>query len=76
MEQRLRKGMEDGDLPPGTDVPALAAFYSTVTRGMAVQARDGAGAQKLQAIADVAMQAWPAPVRRVRSARSRGTRVG
>ena len=43
MAQRLRKGVEDGDLPPDTDVPALAAFYSAVTRGMAVQARDGGG---------------------------------
>lgn len=50
---------EPGDLPPDTDVPALAAFYSAVTRGMAVQARDGGGPQKLKAIADVAMQAWP-----------------
>ncbi|MGU7773363.1 TetR/AcrR family transcriptional regulator [Burkholderia sp. MR1-5-21] len=75
MAQRLRKGVEDGDLPPDTDVPALAAFYSAVTRGMAVQARDGGGPQKLKAIADVAMQAWPAPKGRARSARPRGTRV-
>jgi len=67
MAQRLRKGVEDGDLPSGTDVAALAAFYSAVTRGMAVQARDGASPQKLKAIADVAMQAWP--VERHRGAR-------
>jgi AcrR family transcriptional regulator len=59
MAQRLRKGVEDGDLLLGTDVPALAAFYSATTRGMAVQARDGASQQKLKAIADIAMQAWP-----------------
>jgi AcrR family transcriptional regulator len=75
MAQRLRKGVSDGDLPSDTDVSALAAFYSAVTRGMAVQARDGAGPQKLKAIADVAMQAWPAPSRRGSSARPRGTRV-
>ena len=75
MAQRLRKGVEDGDLPPDVDVPALAAFYSAVTRGMAVQARDGGSPQKLKAIAGVAMQAWPAQSRRVRPARSRGTRV-
>jgi AcrR family transcriptional regulator len=75
MAQRLRKGVEDGDLPPDTDVPALAAFYSAVTRGMAVQARDGGGPQKLKAIADVAMQAWPAQSGRVRSARPGATRV-
>lgn len=59
MAQRLRRGIEDGDLPAGTDVPAVAAFYSAVTRGMAVQARDGASPQKLKAIADFAIQAWP-----------------
>jgi AcrR family transcriptional regulator len=75
MAQRLQKGVEDGDLAPGTDVPALAAFYSAVTRGMAVQARDGGGPQKLKAIADVAMQAWPVQSRRVKSGRPRATRV-
>jgi AcrR family transcriptional regulator len=75
MARRLRKGVEDGDLAPDTDVPALAAFYSAVTRGMAVQARDGGGPQKLKAIADVAMQAWPAQNGRVRAARPRRTRV-
>jgi len=69
MAQRLRKGVEDGDLPSDTDVPALAAFYSAVTRGMAVQARDGGGPQKLKAIADIAMQAWPVQPRRGKSAR-------
>ncbi|NPT59308.1 TetR/AcrR family transcriptional regulator [Paraburkholderia elongata] len=75
MAQRLRKGVKDGDLPSDTDVPALAAFYSAVTRGMAVQARDGAGPQKLKAIADVAMQAWPVQSRKERSARPRRVRV-
>ena len=75
MAQRLRKGVEDGDLPPDTDVPALAAFYSATTRGMAVQARDGASQQKLKAIADIAMQAWPVQSHRGKSARPRGTPV-
>ena len=75
MAQRLRKGVKDGHLPADIDVPALAAFYSAVTRGMAVQARDGAGPQKLKAIADVAMQAWPVQSRKQRSARPRRVRV-
>jgi AcrR family transcriptional regulator len=75
MATRLRKGVEDGDLPPDTDVSALAAFYSAVTRGMAVQARDGASAQKLKAVANIAMQAWPAQRGRGKTARARGTRV-
>ncbi|TDG20144.1 TetR/AcrR family transcriptional regulator [Paraburkholderia silviterrae] len=76
MAQRLRKGVEDGDLPSDTDVSALAAYYSAVTRGMAVQARDGAGPQKLKAIADIAMQAWPVQRRREKAASPKGTRVG
>lgn len=72
MAQRLRKGVEDGDLPSDTDVPALAAFYSAVTRGMAVQARDGGGPQKLKAIADIAMQAWPVQRRRGKTTRPKG----
>ena len=74
MAQRLRKGVEDGDLARDVDVPALAAFYNSVTRGMAVQARDGADPRKLKAIADVAMQAWPTPGRRTRSAKPRPSR--
>jgi AcrR family transcriptional regulator len=75
MARRLRKGVEDGDLPADTDVPSLAAFYSAVTRGMAVQARDGGDPKKLKAIADVAMRAWPVQSRREKSKRPKGTRV-
>ena len=71
MAQRLRMGVDDGDLSSDIDVLALAAFYNSVTRGMAVQARDGCGTQKLRAIADVAMRAWPGQKRRGRPARPR-----
>ena len=70
MVRRLRKGVEDGDLSPDVDVEAIAAFYNSVTRGMAVQARDGAGLDKLQSIARVAMQAWPGHDARRRSTAS------
>ncbi len=40
LSRRLRKGVSDGDLPPGTNVKALAAYFDTVIRGMAVQAPD------------------------------------
>ncbi|MFW7267807.1 TetR/AcrR family transcriptional regulator [Gluconacetobacter sp. Hr-1-5] len=58
---RLRQGLQAGDLPPGTDTDALAAFYSAILRGMAVQARDGAPREKLLEIARIAMHAWPTP---------------
>jgi hypothetical protein len=59
MVDRLRKGIIDGDLLPETDVTALAAFYSALSRGLAVQARDGATSEKLLSIARSAMRAWP-----------------
>jgi len=59
MAARLRKGVADGDLPAETDCDILAAYYSAVARGFAVQARDGASRQKLDEIGRLAMRAWP-----------------
>ncbi|MBB2200811.1 TetR/AcrR family transcriptional regulator [Gluconacetobacter tumulisoli] len=60
MADRLRQGVADGDLPADTDVDGLAAFFSSLARGMAVQARDGASREKLLEIGRIGMQAWPA----------------
>jgi AcrR family transcriptional regulator len=57
---RLRKGVADGEVPEGTDCDMLAAYYSAVARGLAVQARDGATREKLAEIGRLAMRAWPA----------------
>src|ERR1700756_1005142 len=66
--KRLRKGISDGDLPPGTNVKELAAYFDAVIRGMAVHARDGASRKELLAICRVAMRAWPSrePTSRLR----------
>lgn len=61
MAERLRKGVAAGDLPPDTEIDGLAAFYSALARGMAVQARDGASRERLMEIGRVAMRAWPLP---------------
>lgn len=55
---RLERGITDGDVPAGTDVATVAAFYNTVNHGMAIQARDGADRAKLSAIAEAAIAAW------------------
>jgi AcrR family transcriptional regulator len=60
MAERMRKGIAKGELPAETDCDMLAAFYSAMARGLAVQARDGASREKLSEIARLAMQAWPA----------------
>ncbi len=59
LAERLRRGIAAGDLKPDTDADALAAFFSAVFRGMAVQARDGASRERLREIGQLAMQAWP-----------------
>ena len=60
MAERIRKGVVRGDLAEDTDCDMLAAYYSAMARGLAVQARDGASRQKLSEIGRLAMRAWPA----------------
>jgi AcrR family transcriptional regulator len=67
MAARIRKGVADGDVPVSTDCDMLAAYYSAVARGLAVQARDGASREKLSEIAKVAMRAWPTETAKGRS---------
>jgi AcrR family transcriptional regulator len=61
LAERMRKGVANGDLPENTDCDMLAAYYSAVARGLAVQARDGASRAKLSEIGRLAMRAWPKP---------------
>jgi AcrR family transcriptional regulator len=60
MAARIRKGVANGDVPEDADCDLLAAYYSAVARGLAVQARDGASREKLAKIGRLAMNAWPA----------------
>ncbi|MFO1057337.1 MAG: TetR/AcrR family transcriptional regulator [Dongiaceae bacterium] len=60
MAERIRLGIAAGDVPADADPEALAAFYSAVSRGLAVLARDGASRERLQETVDIAMRAWPA----------------
>jgi AcrR family transcriptional regulator len=59
MAERIRKGVADRDVPEDADCDMLAAYYSAVARGLAVQARDGASREKLVEIGRLAMRAWP-----------------
>jgi AcrR family transcriptional regulator len=56
----LARGIDRGELPPGTDVGRLARFYVTVQQGMSIQARDGADRATLEEIARSALAAWGA----------------
>ena len=59
MAERMRKGIANGELSGETDCEMLAAYYSAMARGLAVQARDGASREKLSEIGRLAMRAWP-----------------
>ena len=69
MADRIRRGIDEGDVPKDTDAAALAAFYSALMRGMVVQARDGASRERLLEIVEFGMQAWPSEVGRQDRAR-------
>ncbi|MEU7838030.1 TetR/AcrR family transcriptional regulator [Nonomuraea sp. NPDC052129] len=58
--QRLRQGVDDGDLPADTDVADLARYVMVTSNGIAVQAAGGATRDELLRSIAVAMHAWPA----------------
>jgi AcrR family transcriptional regulator len=58
MRARLERAAEAGELPPGADAEALAAYYNTVLEGLSIQARDGATRETMHAIVDCAMATW------------------
>ncbi len=60
MRLRIKRGIEEGDVPAGTDVSALSDFYSTIITGMSLQARDGATRKSLLATVEQSMQIFPA----------------
>jgi AcrR family transcriptional regulator len=70
MAERIRKGVIKGDMTEDTDCDMLAAYYSAVARGLAVQARDGASRDKLSQIGRLAMRAWPEAKRERHSKRT------
>jgi AcrR family transcriptional regulator len=60
LRARIKQGIEDGDVPAGTDATALADFYSTVMTGMSLRAKDGVSRKSLLATVEQAMQIFPA----------------
>ncbi|MFE0510263.1 TetR/AcrR family transcriptional regulator [Streptomyces sp. NPDC058964] len=59
IESRIRADVAAGELPPDTDTAALARHAGAVFQGMSQQARDGAGREELEAVAEIAMAIWP-----------------
>ena len=69
LRNRIKRGVEEGDVPQGTDAAALADFYSTIMTGMALQARDGATRKSLLATVAQAMTLFPKVARRTATSR-------
>jgi AcrR family transcriptional regulator len=72
IRKRLERGVTEGDVPDGTDLTAVATFYTTIVDGLALQARDSVSQKALRFVIDAAMAAWPELVRKdqVTSSRS------
>ncbi len=49
--KRLARALDAGELPPGTDIEALASVFTTLLQGLSIQARDGAPREELERIA-------------------------
>ena len=59
MRTRLRRAQAEGEIPRNVDVAALSRFFSTILRGISVEASGGATRAQLQTVIDLAMKAWP-----------------
>ncbi|HJB65321.1 MAG TPA: TetR/AcrR family transcriptional regulator [Candidatus Mailhella merdavium] len=63
---RLRRAIQDGQIPPDTDVPALSGALNTMLEGLSIQARDGLFQSELKAIAGHAVRMLPDPLKKSR----------
>lgn len=62
LQERLERAVAEGEVPISVDIRALARFVQTVQNGMSILARDGAGRDELESVAQVAMAGWDARV--------------
>ena len=63
LRRRLQRAKREGDLPKSADPAELAHYVMTVVRGMAVQSAGGASRDQLHRVAQIALRAWPKPLR-------------
>jgi AcrR family transcriptional regulator len=62
VQERLARGQADGDVAPGADIGALAAYVMSMQYGLSLQARDGATRDQLDAVVDCMLAGWEAVV--------------
>ena len=58
--ERIRQGVQCGELPENTDIQALGDYVATLFHGISVQARDGVSRARLMAMTDIAMHSFDA----------------
>lgn len=63
LRTRLEQAKAEGDLPETAKPDALAAYVMAVLHGMAVQAKAGFSRERLEAVIELALMAWPAGTR-------------
>lgn len=76
LETRLKRGIAAGDVPAGTDIKAMAAFYMTVLQGLSLRARDGAAREAMAGVVESAMAAWDSLLKARPAKPPRGKTVG
>jgi AcrR family transcriptional regulator len=59
IKERLRRAVEEKEIPSSTDSERLGRFYFTVFGGIMLRSLDGYSRRELEAVARDAMQAWP-----------------
>ena len=59
LQDRLEKGIRDGQLPKKTDTKDLARFYIAVVQGLAIQSASGVECDSLRGVANRALDALP-----------------
>ncbi|MDE5833492.1 MAG: TetR/AcrR family transcriptional regulator, partial [Desulfovibrio sp.] len=57
--ERLRAAIKVGQLPPGTDAPALAGAFNALLEGLSLQAKSGLFQSELKAMAACAVRMLP-----------------
>jgi AcrR family transcriptional regulator len=58
--ERVAQGIDEGEVPEGSDPELIADYIMAVHHGMAARARDGGTTTELLAIADMGLSALPA----------------
>ena len=70
LQRRIERDVMAGTLPSETQPAALSGMILAVIQGLSALARDGAPRERLLAIADATMRAWPGEGRRRRHRRA------